>query len=65
MGTELIAVLDMDSREEALDTVAACGACRRKSKLELYRTRPESFRVAWNRLLQGGAGALEFQHVIR
>jgi orotidine-5'-phosphate decarboxylase len=28
MGTELIVVLDVDSREEALATVAACGDCR-------------------------------------
>lgn len=28
MGTELIAVLDVDTREEALRTVEACGACR-------------------------------------
>ncbi|HEO71554.1 MAG TPA: orotidine-5'-phosphate decarboxylase [Candidatus Hydrogenedentes bacterium] len=28
MGTELIAVLDVNRREEALDTVAVCGACR-------------------------------------
>ena len=27
MSTELIAVLDVDTREEALDTVQACGAC--------------------------------------